>query len=215
MAKRKAPARVMSPIEIQLRDALLLRDHVNGWSLHDLTNHPTWGSGWTLEDGLLIHPELDQRTAPYRGPQLMSQVRIAGYFVDLFLFAHPSLAIECDGHEYHERTKQQAAYDRARDREILRHGVPTIRFTGSEIYRDADQCAREVVETWLALENQRVSISVDAWTDGHAAAEEKSKAATHEAYRDGIDQGWANGVSHVVEAINVIDSGAHPGEEHW
>lgn len=32
------------------------------------------------------------------------------------------LAIELDGHDFHEKTKQQAAHDRARERTIIRHG---------------------------------------------------------------------------------------------
>lgn len=54
-------------------------------------------------------------------------------------------AIECDGHDFHERTKQQAARDRKRDREFQRIGLPVLRFTGSEIWKDAARCAFEVI----------------------------------------------------------------------
>src|SRR5688572_19962442 len=60
------------------------------------------------------------------------------------------LAIECDGHDYHERTKEQARRDRSRDRKLLAAGINTVRFTGSEIYRDAGKCAREV---WALAES--------------------------------------------------------------
>jgi REase_MTES_1575 len=66
-----------------------------------------------------------------------------------------SLAIECDGHQWHERTKQQAAYDRARDRALLRSGFTTVRFTGSEINRDPNQCARELLDTLIAVDTNR------------------------------------------------------------
>ncbi len=46
------------------------------------------------------------------------------------------LFIECDGHEFHERTKEQATSDKARDRIIQHAGIPILRFTGSEIFRD-------------------------------------------------------------------------------
>lgn len=79
-------------------------------------------------------------------------VRLLTYRVDILLRPDMGgefrLAIECDGHENHDRTKQQAAYDRARDRELLREKVITIRFTGSEIYHDAARCAEE---TWKCL----------------------------------------------------------------
>lgn len=79
------------------------------------------------------------------------QVLIAGHRVD-FLFAQEMagseptrfLVVECDGHEFHEKTKKQAARDKARDRAIVAAGASVIRFAGSEIYRDAGACADEV-----------------------------------------------------------------------
>lgn len=56
------------------------------------------------------------------------------------------LIVECDGHNYHERTKEQAARDRARDREALLAGLEVFRFTGSEIYRDPWGCAAKIIE---------------------------------------------------------------------
>lgn len=41
-----------------------------------------------------------------------------------------SAVIECDGHEFHERTKRQAARDRSRDRAIQAFGYRIFRFTG-------------------------------------------------------------------------------------
>jgi very-short-patch-repair endonuclease len=54
------------------------------------------------------------------------------------------LVVECDGHNYHERTKEQARKDKSRDRDFLRIGIPTIRFTGAEIYEDSSECAHEI-----------------------------------------------------------------------
>lgn len=47
-----------------------------------------------------------------------------------------TLAIECDGHDFHEKTKAQASRDKRRDRELASAGAPVVRFTGSEIFRD-------------------------------------------------------------------------------
>ncbi len=55
------------------------------------------------------------------------------------------LIVECDGHDFHERTKQQAARDRRRDRMSQFEGTPVLRFTGSEIWRDPWACAMEVI----------------------------------------------------------------------
>lgn len=52
--------------------------------------------------------------------------------------------VECDGHDFHERTKEQAIRDRARDRAFQAAGIPVFRFTGSEIYNNPFACAREV-----------------------------------------------------------------------
>ena len=54
------------------------------------------------------------------------------------------LAVECDGHDFHERTKEQAQRDKSRDRDIAALGVHVIRFTGSEIWRDPRKCAADV-----------------------------------------------------------------------
>jgi very-short-patch-repair endonuclease len=55
------------------------------------------------------------------------------------------LVIECDGHDYHERTKEQAARDRSRDRALQSRGYTMFRFTGSEIFRDPVRCAEQVL----------------------------------------------------------------------
>lgn len=54
------------------------------------------------------------------------------------------VAVECDGHEFHERTKEQAARDKARDRSLVAAGWQVLRFTGSEIWADPGKCASEV-----------------------------------------------------------------------
>jgi hypothetical protein len=57
------------------------------------------------------------------------------------------LIIECDGHDFHERTKEQAAKDRSRDRAATIAGIDVLRFTGSEIWRDPWECAGQII-TW-------------------------------------------------------------------
>jgi very-short-patch-repair endonuclease len=54
------------------------------------------------------------------------------------------LVVECDGHDYHERTKEQAARDRSRDRAMTLSDIKVLRFTGSEIHRDPAGCAEQV-----------------------------------------------------------------------
>jgi very-short-patch-repair endonuclease len=59
------------------------------------------------------------------------------------------LIVECDGHEFHERTKEQAAKDRAKDRLAVMSGMDCFRFTGSEIWRDPMGCAEQILD-WAA-----------------------------------------------------------------
>jgi hypothetical protein len=54
------------------------------------------------------------------------------------------IVVEVDGHDYHERTPIQAQRDRARDRYMTRRGATVLRFTGREVWQDAQRCAWEV-----------------------------------------------------------------------
>jgi very-short-patch-repair endonuclease len=56
------------------------------------------------------------------------------------------LIVECDGHEYHERTKEQAKRDKGRDRILQSCGYSVFRFTGSEIYKDVIKCANSAIQ---------------------------------------------------------------------
>jgi very-short-patch-repair endonuclease len=96
-------------------------------------------------------------TAPDRNPTpqellVSTQERLLDWRVDFvlrFLSAEGNvvtLAIECDGHDFHERTKEQAARDRSRDRDIQSAGYTVFRFTGSELYRDPMNAVAQVIE---------------------------------------------------------------------
>jgi very-short-patch-repair endonuclease len=64
------------------------------------------------------------------------------------------VVVECDGHEFHERTKEQAAHDKRRDRYLAAEGYRVLRFAGSEVYADPHTAAREVY-AFLAAELHR------------------------------------------------------------
>jgi very-short-patch-repair endonuclease len=57
-----------------------------------------------------------------------------------------SFVVECDGHDFHEKTKQQAAKDKKRDRDLQSAGYSILRFTGSEIYKDPTACVQEIAD---------------------------------------------------------------------
>lgn len=57
--------------------------------------------------------------------------------------------IECDGHEFHEKTKEQAKYDKQRERYFIKCGYRVLRYSGSEIYNDFHKIIDELVELFL------------------------------------------------------------------
>lgn len=89
---------------------------------------------------------------PFEGLHIYPQVKIDGYCLDFLcanMRANGSInytVIECDGHDFHERTKQQASHDKARDRHFQRKGWKVIRFTGSDIWRGPAGAASDAFE---------------------------------------------------------------------
>jgi hypothetical protein len=76
---------------------------------------------------------------------LVPQFRIGKYTADfLVCYKNKSVVIECDGHDFHEKTKAQAAHDKKRDRFIQSQGYSVLRFTGHEIYTSAEDCVNEI-----------------------------------------------------------------------
>ena len=91
--------------------------------------------------------------SPYRLFVLIApQVQIGKYRVDFVaryiygLDGAAGLIVECDGHEFHEKTKEQAARDKARDRFFASCGYRVMRFTGSEIWANPIACAEQVID---------------------------------------------------------------------
>lgn len=96
---------------------------------------------------------------------------VESYRVDFLLEGMDiRIAIECDGHDFHDRTKQQAAYDRARDRELLKAGVFTVRFTGSEIFNNAERCAKDAINVFIRLFNAQRERDARIWKRATEAA---------------------------------------------
>lgn len=84
-------------------------------------------------------------------PVIVPQAEIKNYradflidVVDTSLQTIVAAVVECDGHDNHERTKEQAKRDKSRDRFMQSLGYMVFRFTGSEIWEDPYKCAKEV-----------------------------------------------------------------------
>lgn len=63
--------------------------------------------------------------------------------------------VELDGHDFHERTPEQAESDKSRDRELQVLGWHAFRFTGREVLRDPKECFHEVIRLLWAKRAQR------------------------------------------------------------
>lgn len=66
--------------------------------------------------------------------------------------AFVTIGVEIDGHEWHERTKEQARADRQRERNIVAksHVHCIVRFTGSEVFADPLGCVIEAIDALTA-----------------------------------------------------------------
>lgn len=75
------------------------------------------------------------------------QFPLARFLYDLYVKREgrpkPLVLIECDGKEFHS-TDDQIANDRAKDALAAKSGIPLLRFSGSEIYRELDFCVVKV-----------------------------------------------------------------------
>ena len=77
-----------------------------------------------------------------------------GLFVPFDVYV--DLVVECDGHDFHEKTKGQATKDKKRDRDLTAAGYTVVRYTGSEIWKDPLKCAREIRETFISIANRKI-----------------------------------------------------------
>ena len=79
---------------------------------------------------------------------LVPQVEIGNYRVDFELINHKDkkIIVECDGHEFHQKSKQQVEKDNQRERDLKKLGYEVVRFSGSEIFKDAEKCVKDLLD---------------------------------------------------------------------
>lgn len=128
-----------SPIESALLTAMVEAAHANGYRVGKTPR----GSGT-----IAIRPQ--QRVGAYRADFVVAY-RFYGAEIDL--------VIEADGHEFHERTKHQAARDKKRDRFMTAQGYRLLRFTGAEIHASASRCAADAIGMVMAFQTECVEIA--------------------------------------------------------
>ncbi len=89
-------------------------------------------------DGLHITPQF--QLGRYRADFLLEQ---QGIGPDGLL---TPVAVELDGHAFHDRDKHQRSYEKARDREFQRSGYKVLHFTGSDVVADPYKVAFEALQ---------------------------------------------------------------------
>ena len=116
------------------------------------------------------------------------------------------LVVECDGHEFHDRTRTEASRDRSRDRALQSVGFPVLRYTGSDIWRDAmgrSQCPC-LGTGWAATGRPALLSFVQGVS--HASADPDARSA-------GIAEGRLLAAAGLMRSpASALPSGAHPAD---
>ena len=78
---------------------------------------------------------------------LIPQVEIGKYRVDFELInPYKKIVVECDGYDFHQKTKEQVKKDNQRERDLKKLGYEVVRFSGSEIFEDAEKCVKDLID---------------------------------------------------------------------
>jgi len=132
-----------SPIEIAMFAALYV-EATSGELAFDIVETPARGV------------RFDWAAAP-AGLSILaieSQIELTGMRPDFIVSTRGRrekfMIVECDGHEFHEKKKEQSTRDKARARGFQAEGYSFYPFTGSEIWRDPCACADEIIK-WAAM----------------------------------------------------------------
>lgn len=127
-----------SPIERQMADLLVTCPFTN----------------FLMRGPVIVAPGSPRPTAATGGAYICPQFKVGDYRVDFAILiicteGELRVVVECDGHDFHEKTKDQAAKDKARDRYLNDQGFRVLRFTGSEIWNKGPACGDQI--TWFIV----------------------------------------------------------------
>lgn len=147
------PGKSESPIERLLEAAVFVRDWfhagcMSGFKLRYVSSEEQLREWMSASDGMHYLYMQQQVEMPAIG-RVDFLFHVWGFWARDPKGGIPGwrkLIVECDGHDFHERTKDQAARDRSRDRSATLSGIELLRFTGSELWRDPWGCAGEIIE---------------------------------------------------------------------
>jgi very-short-patch-repair endonuclease len=98
----------------------------------------------------VLEPAMRRLFEAHRLPPFEFHARIAGYVVDFLIVGTP-IVLECDGWEFHAKSRAQQESDAVRDTRLAALGYLCLRFTYHQIVRRPAEQARRirsVIETW-------------------------------------------------------------------
>jgi very-short-patch-repair endonuclease len=79
----------------------------------------------------------------YRLPPFEFHAHIAGFEVDFWIMGSP-VVLECDGWEFHAKTRAQQSNDAERDGALIEAGYVVVRFTYHQVVRRPAEQARRI-----------------------------------------------------------------------
>ena len=93
------------------------------------------------------------------GIYITTQAKIGNYSVDFVLdqigimpdHMTTKIVVELDGHDFHDKDKKQRAYEKSRDRFLVKKGYKVLHFTGSEVFSDPFKVAHEALDMLSAF----------------------------------------------------------------
>ena len=108
---------------------------------------------WAFQDMFAIYYDDIRMIPQYKDYEITGK-----YYVDFMVIGfcnHPLIAIEIDGHDFHQKTKEQVRHDKERERFITKNVVKLLRFSGSEVYDNPTKAVNEIIELINKIEEEK------------------------------------------------------------
>ncbi len=101
--------------------------------------------------GFYTQKNIECNGKKYRADFYVDSLLVPKYRCNSDLSENLKVVIECDGHDFHEKTKEQVARNNERDMDLKKEGCEVLHFSGSQIYKDPIKCAKDV---WSYIEKR-------------------------------------------------------------
>jgi len=143
------PAAVGHVVTARLASPVALRAAIDRHSRRGRHGTPAFRTAleeWVIDGkpvDSVLEPAMRRLFEIHRLPPYEFHARIAGFEVDFWIVGTP-IVLECDGWEFHAKSRAQQDADAARDAHLAEHGVLSLRFTYHQIVRRPAEQARRI-----------------------------------------------------------------------